>query len=674
MSENFKWLVSSVVERGRKEFPVVADMVMNKVMGPEYAAQNAPYPRIIDPFTAEMRRRAPEYSIPRSEPITIHVATMNMNGRTDGLKQDLKAWICPPSANGKQPDIVAVGLQEMVELSPQQVMSTDPSRRRAWEFALLRTLNDDAVRKGGQQYVMLKAGQLVGAALFIYVKEQLMETVKTVQSCTVKTGLFGIAGNKGAVAIRIEVGGTRLCFITAHLAAGHPNFEERNRDYNTITSTLVFSNGDMIEDHDGVIWFGDFNYRIDLPNETVRYSVARGDLQTLLSADQLIRQRQAGRTFSGFRESAITFNPTYRYDLYTDDYDTSEKMRIPAWTDRILSKGDIFKQLVYTSVQDISFSDHKPIYAVFECKVCDIDPEKRSNVARDITANTHYDYYDPEPEFTSPYQRRVPPPPQFDTYDRYSPPSRAATIDFLPDSNAVPVTRNAPPVAPPPRRGVPPTFTPGLDASSLRNTGTASKGVMVLGGDKVTYEPSNIHHSTATPPPNPEIFPQRRARPPPGPIRRSSVTSLHSNHHQHSTPTRRAPVPLPPIPLNSTKATPTPPPPRRQPSVSSAASSPLPARPSKPQHLKAPPSPGIKVVRRQASLSGSIKSTRSEGRGTSPKLPMVPKKPQALLAKPVLDSPSNTGKGSPSPTKDDETTLLDGPAEVGSWEVLLPTK
>ena len=27
-----------------------------------------------------------------------------------------------------------------------------------------------------------------------------------------------------------------------------------------------------------------------------------------------------------------------RYDLFSDDYDTSEKARVPAWTDRVLWK------------------------------------------------------------------------------------------------------------------------------------------------------------------------------------------------------------------------------------------------------------------------------------------------------------------------------------------------
>ena len=44
----------------------------------------------------------------------------------------------------------------------------------------------------------------------------------------------------------------------------------------------------------------------------------------------------AGNVFSGFQEGPVNFAPTYKYDLFSDDYDTSEKQRIPAWTDRVL--------------------------------------------------------------------------------------------------------------------------------------------------------------------------------------------------------------------------------------------------------------------------------------------------------------------------------------------------
>jgi hypothetical protein len=44
-----------------------------------------------------------------------------------------------------------------------------------------------------------------------------------------------------------------------------------------------------------------------------------------------------GDAFGGYEEGPLLFRPTYRYDLGTDVYDTSEKMRIPAWTGSLVS-------------------------------------------------------------------------------------------------------------------------------------------------------------------------------------------------------------------------------------------------------------------------------------------------------------------------------------------------
>ena len=99
--------------------------------------------------------------------------------------------------------------------------------------------------------------------------------------------MSGMAGNKGAVAIRMDYGNTRICFVTAHLAAGFANYEERNRDYRTISHGLRFQHNRSIEDHDTIIWLGDFNYRIGLSDEKVRRLIQVGDLETLYSNDQV---------------------------------------------------------------------------------------------------------------------------------------------------------------------------------------------------------------------------------------------------------------------------------------------------------------------------------------------------------------------------------------------------
>lgn len=61
-----------------------------------------------------------------------------------------------------------------------------------------------------------------------------------------------MSGNKGAVGIRLEYHDTNFCFVTAHLAAGHTNVEERNSDYRTIVSGLQFLKGKTIGSHEYV--------------------------------------------------------------------------------------------------------------------------------------------------------------------------------------------------------------------------------------------------------------------------------------------------------------------------------------------------------------------------------------------------------------------------------------
>jgi hypothetical protein len=53
------------------------------------------------------------------------------------------------------------------------------------------------------------------------------------------------------------------------------------------------------------------------------------------------------KVFTGYTEGKLTFPPTYKFDPGTDNWDSSEKARAPAWTDRILWKGDHIEQLVY---------------------------------------------------------------------------------------------------------------------------------------------------------------------------------------------------------------------------------------------------------------------------------------------------------------------------------------
>jgi len=233
----------------------------------------------------------------------------------------------------------------------------------------------------GDKYIMLRSEQLVGTALFVLAKSALTDSIRNVEGANRKTGLKGMSGNKGAVAIRLDLYDTSFCFITAHLAAGQDNVLERNADYRTIVDGLRFLRGKAIDSHDNIIWAADTNYRIDLDNDSVRKYALASELDTLLARDQLKKAMDDGDVFHGYEEGAMLFCPTYRYDLYSENYDTSEKLRTPAWTDRILYRGPGLNCLKYDRAE-LKSSDHRPVFALLTTKARCIDTIKRDALSR----------------------------------------------------------------------------------------------------------------------------------------------------------------------------------------------------------------------------------------------------------------------------------------------------
>lgn len=88
------------------------------------------------------------------------------------------------------------------------------------------------------------------------VKTSVVNSLRNVEASTKKTGLKGMAGNKGGIAIRLDWADSSFCFVTAHFAAGSSNLEERNENFAVISEHLVFKRGRFIPDHEYVLWLG----------------------------------------------------------------------------------------------------------------------------------------------------------------------------------------------------------------------------------------------------------------------------------------------------------------------------------------------------------------------------------------------------------------------------------
>ncbi|KAF8307217.1 DNase I-like protein [Clavulina sp. PMI_390] len=308
----------------------------------------------------------------------IFIGTWNLNGRP--ASESLLPWLFP-RPNTPEPDMFVIGFQEIVQLTAQQIVQTDPENLRRWELILTETFARRPDKKA--DYIILRSEQLVGTALILLVRSELFPNIRSVEAATRKTGLRGMSGNKGAVAIRLQYHDTTFCFVTAHLAAGHSNVEERNSDYRTIVNGLHFQKGRTIGNHDAVIWLGDMNYRIDLENEMVRSLATTDQLDALLVADQLKLAIDSQAAFHGYDEGPILFRPTYRYNLGSDTYDTSEKMRIPAWTDRILYRGMDLDLGTYSRAE-LTGSDHRPVFALFRVTIRKIDSAKKALLSQEL--------------------------------------------------------------------------------------------------------------------------------------------------------------------------------------------------------------------------------------------------------------------------------------------------
>jgi hypothetical protein len=180
---------------------------------------------------------------------------------------------------GDEIGLYVLGLQEVVELSsPKEYIGrvyADPGPAAKWKKALIEALPPG--------YIQIAEQQLSGLLLFIFASPDIAPTISSVSSVNVGTGMMGYLGNKGGIATRIILGETtRMVFINCHLASGADpkDLDRRCWDVSQIQQRASFDpinwggvladGPEGIGEEDFAFWFGDLNFRLELPGDDIR--------------------------------------------------------------------------------------------------------------------------------------------------------------------------------------------------------------------------------------------------------------------------------------------------------------------------------------------------------------------------------------------------------------------
>ena len=98
----------------------------------------------------------------------------------------------------------------MVKLNlPSVVKGKDNKRAAAWDQLIQSEIGDG--------YTQVATEFMVGQYISMYVRDEIKPHVTEIKQLSLKTGYYGLTGNKGCVALRFKYFETSFAFINVHL-------------------------------------------------------------------------------------------------------------------------------------------------------------------------------------------------------------------------------------------------------------------------------------------------------------------------------------------------------------------------------------------------------------------------------------------------------------------------
>ena len=315
-----------------------------------------------------------------NEKLNILCITWNVGGIASENKYDIRDLFTQNIfyKNNKIPDMIIIGLQEIVELDIYNILSitTNEDSVSDWKNNIISTIN----LIYPYTFKEISSQSLVGIYCICLAQSHLKNKIEIIDKNVVKTGLFGTLGNKGYLTLNLKLfKSIDISFAVAHLEAGQNSNDQRIYTLKQILNTKIGDKGDDSINNDGKkfknsdfwIILGDLNFRNETSFEKCFEMIQRKEYIKLMEFDQLYLSRLKDGGLVDINEAQINFPPTYKYISSSNNYiNDIENLRTPSWTDRILfcHKNNI-RNLNYSSIPTVMYSDHRPVQASFEIDI-----------------------------------------------------------------------------------------------------------------------------------------------------------------------------------------------------------------------------------------------------------------------------------------------------------------
>ena len=415
----------------------------------------------ISPFKFEIIKKKYNYvefkqneEIFKDDEIKLFFLTYNVNGKDYlDIKDSFEELIFPKDIEKllekKLPNFFCIGIQEIVELNPLNVVIlNNKDVITKWEQKISKTL------KKRYNYILQFKESLVGILFLLYIKASECNYIKDVKKSIIKAGFIG-AGNKGYIIYKMNYKSNNMAFCVAHLTAGEQDKERllRTENLEKILNHKMDEKSEKFYMNDYYFILGDLNFRVkksenptllewsasidenvfntkkklfeqNNKNLNTRKRKRKKEIQMVfdtsnpeivnekllyefhnkfLKDDELnIFKAKIDKKYS-MTENNISFPPTYKYFIDSDNYDISKKQ--PSWCDRILYKNSKnIKQLRYDRI-NVNCSDHKPVYGYFEINSKEkinnnliYNEDEMDNYEKDMSVLKIDDYLDVKPD------------------------------------------------------------------------------------------------------------------------------------------------------------------------------------------------------------------------------------------------------------------------------------